>query len=352
VNSLNPYTQEAIKSWQELVQEGGNNHVSVDEHRIAELADQHYDDNFITPNWRIPGIYPDNDKTMAALTVVSSVFNSDYLLDTPGSAWQLENIDDPSQPYKEAMALHRSLYVAFGGGEDITAEDLAPYLRDHESIQRLFPGIPDTHLRLQVGNDFVAGLRNRYDGSIQNLLEEATVTDPETAMPQLRAFNTGKGIVELLIDESVFGSAFSDCQSAGGKQFPFNKRAQLAALVYYGRALNPDTIPKLGDIGAIGPVVDYRIPQAKRKLGVLAYGPELAEMVDNWQKLEPDGEMEIQIRGATNFACILMMNAINSRRTEKGLPLINISHYDFWQWQMGCSLEDGSYPHRVSTAKY
>ena len=82
----------------------------------------------------------------------------------------------------------------------------------------------------------------------------------------LRAFNNGKGLVELLVQN--FGSAYADAQSLridGTRYFlSFDKRAQLVAVMLHDRALDSNGIlPVVEDIDDVGPIADYELPKGQ-----------------------------------------------------------------------------------------
>lgn len=326
-------------------------HVSIDRTNLDRVAAKYAFYKFKIPNWRFDGIYPRHEWAFAAFQLLANCFNFAFnVFENPDEKYAVFNPSDSEKPFTGAFALDRKIYEKFG--ETVPQqENILWYFRsDLASIKTFFNGlneIPFPDLRREVATDYIIGLLQKYDGNPLNILEEAMVWDDNSKRNVFRAFNNGKGLVELLVSD--FPVAYgADKQRFGLDILSFNKRAQLVAVMIHGRALDSKGIlPPFIDIDEVGPIADYELPKALRHLGILKYSEELAELVDNWKEIPEGSRMEAEIRAATVAICDQLLREINSIKRDP----INICHLDYWLWKMG---KDAKHlrPHLTKTSAY
>lgn len=347
-----------MEVWKRLESWHLNKHVSLDRYAIDIVAKKHVKDEFIIPNWRFPGIYANHAWAFAAQELFANCFNAHYnVFEKPDTKYTVKNSSDPAKPLTGAFAMHSVIYK--NCGERIPhANDFAKHVRSSKTMAKFFGGIvsmPSPELKRICGEDFVANLEHRYQGNPLNLLEEA-MTGEWRGRKAIRAFNDGKGLVELLTYHFV--DAYRDTQQLKIDSLNyflyFNKRAQLVAVMLHDRALDFNGIlPVVEDIDEVGPIADYELPKALRHLGILRYSEELAELVDNWREVQKDSPMEIEIRAATVAACCELLDELNRLRAEifEKHYILNICHLDYWLWKMG---RDAKHlrPHLTRTSAY
>ncbi|HLC95216.1 MAG TPA: queuosine salvage family protein, partial [Patescibacteria group bacterium] len=117
-----------------------------------------------------------------------------------------------------------------------------------------------------------------------------------------------------------------------GHVLKFSKRAQLFPMLYHGRAASSQgKLVPIRDPEHFGPIVDYRVPQALRTLGILRYDENLANRIDDGMLIVPESAMEIEIRIATTKATLMLLEAINAIRQEP----ITMVELDYVLWSMG-----------------
>lgn len=345
-----PALQQVVTPWETLVERGQNTYVTVDQAVLDRLAASNPD--LTVPDWRYPsGQHPDNDWAFATQVVVSSVINFAFLnrdRKRDGENWSMT---DPQTGalLSGSNALHPRLSQRFGEAEDITDEDLFDLTRE-DSFDEFLPGVPLARQRRLLLTDFADGLEDSYEGSVRNLLEAS-----RDSTGDLRLFNEGDGLVERLTRIRDFGQAFLDTNYLGDLVFPFNKRADLAPVLIYGRSLTSQTLPRVADIDQSGAIPDYRLPQAFRAMNAITYSDELAHAVDTLQPIERDSQAEIEIRGATAYSTAYLLGSINEVRADAGQDPYNMAHVDFWLWKMGRELKkngDTSVPHYTETTAY
>ncbi len=164
-------------------------------------------------------------------------------------------------------------------------------------------------------------LENSGIGSFSNLLKESNFC----------AFNNGDGVVEKLVKLfSCFKDACLWVDGGISHVLHFQKRAQLFAMKYFGRAHSSMTLEPLKDPQNIGPIADYDVPKALRALGAIKYGPELAETVDRRVEVPSESLMELEIRARTVCAMhdlLMYINKFGTKSVRKG-PII-MAELDF-----------------------
>ena len=341
--------------WRDMEIKGLNQHVFIDHAKLYEVALHHAKDDFQIPNWRFDGVYAKHAWAYVANEIFVNCFNAHYnVFAKPDTKYTVANPGDPARPFTGAFAMQRTFYGNFGE-RIIQAHDFAKHVKSPRAMAKFFGGIvpiPSPELKQECGKDFVVNLEKKFDGNPLNLIEEA-MTGEFRGQKAIRAFNNGKGLAELLINE--FPIAYgADIQELNGQKLVFNKRAQLVAVLLHGRALDSNGIlPVVEDIDEVGPIADYELPKALRAMGIFRYSEELAEKVDNWKEISKDRQMEIEIRVATVVACCELLEKLNSLRAElfEKNYLLNICNLDFWLWKMG---KDAKHlrPHLTRTSAY
>jgi hypothetical protein len=346
-----PALQRVVTPWETLVERGHNTYVTVDQTVLDELAASNPE--LAVPDWRYPpGQHPENDWAFATQVVVSSVINFAFLnrdRERDGEGWSMT---DPQTGaiLSGSNALHPRILQRFGEAEDVSDRDIEDLIRNEVTFDEFLPGVPLAHSRRLLLTDFADGLKDNYGGSVRNLLEASQDTTGD-----LRLFNEGNGLVERLTRVREFGHAFLDTSYLGDLVFPFNKRADLAPVLIYGRSLTSKTLPRVADIDQSGAIPDYRLPQAFRAKKVMTYSDELAHTVDTLQPIERDSQAEIEIRAATAYSTAYLLGGINEVRADAGQDPYNMAHVDFWLWKMGRELKkngDTSVPHYTETTTY
>ena len=354
VGRFNQYTEKVIESWLQLETKQGNRYVSIDRNRLKEIALLHYQDNLEVPAWRFKGVYPQDD-----LAFVSSCLSHN----TINAAFNLPNGEKYSVPFGEgkpfsgAYAMVRKFYEAFGE-ELITTIQLREAFKSPESTKKFFSGlneIPYPDLRYLQLQDFIENLQLNNQNPI-DLLFEISELNEEGEIIGFRAFDSqsGQGLVDLLIRQ--FPLAYgADHQTTGGLVFPMFKRAQLVALEMHGRAVNSTEetyIKPFIDIDQIGPIADYEVPRSLRGLGIITVSNSLSKKIQSWKEVVKDSKQEVELRAATIVSCAGLLIEINKLRQADQLPLINMSHLDYWLWSQAKIVAGNIKPNLTRTMAY
>lgn len=354
---MNWHTKRIAELWERLENRKLNKHVFFDRAALEIVAKKHAQDTFSIPNWR-EEVYPKHAWAFASFQLWANCFNAHYnVFAKPDTKYTVVNPNPTAKPFTSAFAMDRKIYENFGE-RIIQAHDFAKHVKSSKAMAKFFGGIvpmPSPELKQMCGESFLVNLEKKYQGNPLNLLEEA-MTGEYRGRKALRAFNNGKGLVELLVNN--FEAAYNDTQMLridGLDYFlSFNKRAQLVAVMLHGRALDSNGIlPVVEDIDEIGPIADYELPKALRAIGILKYSDELAALVDNWREVQRDSQMEIEIRAATVVVCCELLKTFNLLRAEifDRNYLLNICHLDYWLWKTGREIKT-SRPHLTRTSAY
>src|SRR3989338_4394636 len=351
---MNKASKQIVSAWSNAEGAKENKYISVDQTNLQKVAAGFAKDEFKIPNWRFDGVYPKHEWAFAAFQLFANCFNFAFnIFEKPDEKYMAFNPCDAEKPFAGAFAMNSKIYAHFWE-KPIQYNDLYKHFSTPKKAENFFRDInlmPLSALRSDMAMDYATRLID-FQYNTQNLLEEATVWDQGEKRSVLRAFNNGKGLVEILV--SHFPVAYGDdVQTFGLDRLAFNKRAQLVAVMIHGRALDSKGIlPPVIDIDEVGPIADYELPKALRHLGILKYSEELAELVDNWKEIPKDSQMEIEIRMATVAACDMLLKGINFHRHEyKGIEPINICHLDYWLWKMGKDAKNLG-PHLTRTSAY
>ncbi|KAL6740585.1 hypothetical protein Aduo_013929 [Ancylostoma duodenale] len=98
----------------------------------------------------------------------------------------------------------------------------------------------------------------------------------------------------------------------------FLKRAQILVADVYGALKDNDPACAFPDIGILTMFADYRVPQALAFLGVLEYSEELLDALKPNHRLENGSPEEVELRGASIWACERIVQAIKKLRADEG----------------------------------
>jgi len=201
-----------------------------------------------------------------------------------------------------------------------------------EQMAHIFRGnieLPLLQERTDIFHEVGQTLLEKYDGSFANLAQGG------------KAFDGGHGIVERLTRDFP---SFRD--GAPGEPI-FNKRAQLAVGMLHSR-LQGTGVFSCPDVDQLTVFADYQLPRGLRNMGVLKYGSELAERVDNSRPIERDSQMEKEVRAFTIVASELLREEL-TKRPELGN--LDARGLDSYLWSMART-DKNSKPHVTVTTAY
>src|SRR3972149_6205069 len=186
-----------ITLWNFCEPNGLTQFVSVDRNAAYQYARELKKKGKRVEHWHFPGVHPKDDCAFAALSLVSSAVNFCFpIFDNPSDKYTVENSEDPSRPFRGAIAMQRCFSRQFGN-KPVTARALAPHFAAFSKTAEFFRGtniIPLLELRHWIMQEVIEVLDERFYGNPMHVYEEAQWNAPR--------------LVDLLVQE--FPQAFGD----------------------------------------------------------------------------------------------------------------------------------------------
>ncbi|MFB6149510.1 MAG: queuosine salvage family protein [Halobacteriales archaeon] len=307
---------------------GEFDHVSIDDGAIEAVATDLADVELTVPDWRGPP-HPDDrwsNETILDLYVLAALNEFQFIM-ADGSERYRATYD--GETWEGGFAMWRSLTDALR--QDIPITD-GEYLRELsvEATDELFRGdapgdtqIPMLEARHEVLTATGRRLCNGYDGHFHTLVETPTA---------VRLFDDGDGFVERLIE--AFPEAFADSRTLDGETVAFDKKAQLAAAMLYGR-FQDRSFFTVEDIEKLTIFADYVVPANLRAKGILEYDTELADRIETATELPVGSRYEIEVRAASIVAGDRLLATLEAQRGES----LIVPQLDYHLWKLGRDLD-------------
>ena len=315
----NVYTQSVLSAIGDMKPQ----HVFINDNKLIEAAEELASMDLGHNDWR-GAIFPgeDDDRFMAFL-VVSGAINFCFTDFTTDKSFDVEY---PTGEIKTgASAMFASLMRAIEERidvldprvlADLTQEKVLHIFRHAETPM---PMLEERTMHLKNLGKYFRNKKMEFDDIFRK--------------NGFRAFHSSRrgGIVADLARIACYG----DESLWKGKWMLFHKRAQLVPMMYHGRALSSNgALPLLLDPENIGPIADYRVPQALRHKGVIHYSRELAMLVHSGCAIPKHSDMEIEIR-ARGVVEVMdrLITEVNLRRPPDAE--IVMGQLDYPVWKMG-----------------
>lgn len=150
------------------------------------------------------------------------------------------------------------------------------------------------------------------------------------------------GIVESLVESN----AFKDERTYNGEIIRFDKRAQLAVCMIYGKCLNTEYEFDIKDKNSFTIFADYGIPAGLFAYGVLEYSNALQNQINSRNTIPKNSKSEVEIRSATVIAGELIQEEIYNQSNKK----ISMIILDYLLWQM--RNDEDTIAHMTKTTAY
>jgi hypothetical protein len=252
----------------------GSRDVAIDEARVADVASWLAMEELPIPPRFLPCRVA--EESLPDFVLVASCLNFAFTDFSTRERWELV-LD--GRAYADADGLHAALWRA--GPEILHGEWLARV--SVEQLGAILPGLQMLDERAAILRECGEVLLERWDGRFANVVASVSEVD---------------SYLRLLTAEFP---RFDDV--------PFWKLAQLSAWI-----LHLERAVRWPDLDRLTAFADYIVPAALRALGVTRYSEDLAHAVDTWTPIEAGSRWEVEIRGATVWACHLLAQAVNERR--------------------------------------
>ncbi|KHJ85411.1 hypothetical protein OESDEN_14864 [Oesophagostomum dentatum] len=175
-----------------------------------------------------------------------------------------------------------------------------------EELDKIFKSdggfsIPLLDERVKAINDAGKVLLDKWNGSFYNCIKAAE--------------GSAEKLLTIIVENF---ESFRDFAEFHGQKVSFLKRAQILVADIYAALKDEDPLCAFSDIGIITMFADYRVPQALAYLGVLEYSKELLDVLRANQRLENGSAEEVELRGASIWACERIVEAIQKLRSSEG----------------------------------
>lgn len=295
-------------------------YVSIDKGKIQETAEKFSKEKLKIPDWKTPVYFEGYDEDVIDFFMLGNSINFAYTDFKTG--FKFSTIYR-GEKYEGASAMFACLKRAIEQDIPIFDGSCLKNMPRHV-MENIFQGnmeIPLFKERWKIFREVGQILCDKYDGYFHNLVEQANG----------RLFNNGQGLVELLT--SNFPS-FDDSVIYQGKRVRFDKRAQLAPGMLYGRFLSEGK-KLFEDVEELTAFADYVLPKALRGLGILQYEEGLAKKVNTQLIIPAESQEELEIRASTIHSFEMLKNKINEIRSKYDGKGINTLHLDYKLWSEG-----------------
>jgi hypothetical protein len=286
--------------------------VWVSESDLVRVAKALATEEFPVPSWREP-VFPEPDEEFFDFVAVGNSINFAFTDFETGKSFTTEY---HGLQWRGAFAMWACLRRALESGWAITSGEFLSTLT-LVKCQELFAGDPPMPMieeRWAILKEIGNVLCNHYQGHFQNLLNSS----------RGKAFGSHGLVTQLLKRFPSFRDESRHIKT--GAVLQFEKRAQLLAMMYQGRALASNVLKPLSDSQNLGPIADYSVPRALHAQGILQYSPELKERIVSRSILPKDSIAEQEIR-----AQIMLLNEINELRRDT----LTFLELDYKLWMLG-----------------
>jgi hypothetical protein len=261
--------------------------VWVSESNIVRVAKALAGEEFPAPSWQEP-VFPEPDEQFFDFIAAGNCINFAFTNFETGKSFTTEY---HGSQWRGAFGMWACLRRALENGSAITSGEFLSTL-SLAKCQELFAGDPPMPMieeRSAILNEVGEVLCSQYEGRFQNLLTSS----------RGKAFGSQGLVTQLLKRFPSFRDESRHIKT--GTVLQFEKRAQLLAMMYQGRALASTVLEPLSDFRNLGPIADYSVPRALHAQGILRYSPKLERQIIARSILAKDSIAEQEIRAqATN----------------------------------------------------
>jgi hypothetical protein len=310
-SSVNPFWDSLRPVWDDPTC------VWVNESNVVRVAAALAAEEFPVPIWR-ESVFPEPDEEFFDFIAVGNSINFAFTNFETGKSFTTEY---HGSQWRGAFGMWACLQRALESGSAITSGEFLSSLT-LAKCQELFAGDPPMPMleeRWAILKEVGDVLCNYYQGRFQNLLTHC----------RGKAFGSQGLVTQLLNRLPSFRDESRHIKT--GSLLKFEKRAQLMAMMYQGRALASTILEPLADFAILGPIADYSVPRALYTQGILRYSPELERQIFARSILGKNSIAEQEIRAQATNAQIMLLHEINSLRRNS----LTFLELDYKLWMLG-----------------
>lgn len=290
-------------------------YIQIHYKKLAETAQMFTQEELKIPTWEEPAYLEGKDERIIDFFLLGNSMNFAF---TDFTTFEKFKTTYKGQEWRGSMGMWACLTRAIEKGWPVLDAHYLKQVSYNDVSRIIFEGntpIPLLEERTRIFREVGRVLLEKYDGHFHNLV----------AKSKNRLFNRGEGIVERLTNDFL---SFDDSVMYRGKQVHFNKRAQLAPAMLYGRFQNQSPF-RVDDIGELTVFADYVLPQSLRHLGIFEYAPSLAQKVDQQKLIPANSQEELELRACTIHAADFLVKRVNQLKPDKK---VNALHIDYQLW--------------------
>ena len=296
-------------------------HVSIDDDALAELADAlaaEYD--FEVPAWDAP-VFPETDAPTADIVdffIVGNALNYCFNDIETGEKYAVDYI---GTEWAGAFGMWAALKREYDERPDILSADRLSSLT-REEVEDIFAPAGDTPLPLL--DTRVENLR-----AVGDLMDDAGGTFAPWFEGEVSIYGED-GVVSRLVESA----AYRDERKYEGCPVRFDKRAQLAVCMLYGKLRGTDAEFRIVDLDEFTVFADYGIPAGLAAQGVIEYDEALEQAIEAGETIPENSNEEVEIRAATVVAGNELLRELNSASRPEAGEKVAIPELDYVLWQM------------------
>ncbi len=276
-------------------------YVFINHDKIWEVAGRYSKEDLKIPRWNF-GEHPSENEKFEDVVDTFFLCNSINFAFTDFETGEKFKSYHKGEEFVGSSAMWACVKHAIENGTPLLDADyLANFSED--DMEYVFSGnikIPMFNERIYVLNQVGKVLKNKYDGHFHNLLSAS----------KGKMFGRNGVVKRLTRDFDSFNDSFL---YGNDKKVEFNKRAQLAGGMLYGRFQNTNRHPLFSDVDESTVAADYVLPKGLRDMGIFIYEESLAERVDGRKLIPAYFQEELEIRASTIHACNEIVEILNEK---------------------------------------
>lgn len=306
-------------------------HVAIDDAAVAATCQSFPRDHLPVPEWNRDLHFFEGTMRSANYVLVLDALNFSFWADAGTPRWKVGYRGSVYQGYWGlAAALKRGIeegvpLLEAGWLAEVTLPQVERLLRGLDAT--VIPLMDARHAHLQEVGRVLA---SRYDGQFANMVEDARYD-----------------AVALTLRLAAELTSFDDVATYGDLRVPLYKRAQIAPVDLFG-TFDGKACGRLQRLSELTAFADYKVPQVLRRLGVLRYDRELADIVDREALLPAGDPREVEIRAATVDAVERMRDCLATGGRD-----VRAFEIDWLLWGLGQTNHADDRPyHKTRTIFY
>lgn len=336
----NDFVEWLVDFWKEQIRLNKNEFVDVNHEKLGDLAAQLAQKELKAPDWQIPGVLPQNHEAAVSHWLYSTGVNfASMNFEEPFEKFAVAAFENNKPKILTGSLARQYCFYRHFGEEPIKAREILLLTNSKRDIEEFFRGetrMPLLEHRRRHLREIAEVMLRYFADDAMKILEKADFR----VFGRCNAWDLG--VVDILL--KYFPTAY------GGDWYRpdlvFNKRAQLFALLYHGRAVNSGGgLQPLVDSEHIGPIADHQVPNGLRHLGIVVYKPQLAARIDRRDLLARHSREEFEIRATTVYSMAEILRKINEERDKIGVKLWTMVELDYYIWRLG---QESPHPHHLT----